>query len=391
MDEVDLELAKDLTDYQKADKDKIRKLLAKVNELQKKQDQYIVKNEYHSIVKSIGAHETNASTAFDRTDYFSSIPSNKLEVWLYLDSERLKAPVFRRYYSERDVVNEERRMRANEPDGATLDAILTACFTTLPYGHPIVGFASDLETVRREETMKFFKTYYAPNNTILTLVGDIKADEAYNLVNKYYGNIPRQIAPKPVFETEPPQKGERRVEVEFDASPQLRIAFHGPKPGSPDQYAMNIISDALSKGLSARFHENLIKKQIANRCISYSWDLAYTDIFMIIAYPRKGVTTAKLEEAIYCELDKFKTEPISKWELEKIHNETDKAFISYLIKPLDLARGITWSQAFMGGWQNFDDRAKLKAVTPEDVMKAANKYLVKSNRTVVTLVPVKKH
>jgi predicted Zn-dependent peptidase len=390
MDEIDKERAKGLTEYQKMDKAKIDELWKQVRELQDEQRKYIRKNEVWSIFDSHGGVEMNASTSFDQTDYYVNLPSNKLELWAFLESDRLQNPVFREFYSERDVVHEERRMGINSPGGILFENFITTMFTTYPYGHPIVGFDSDIESMRRQEVLDFLKLYYAPNNTTLVIVGDVKAQDAYKVVNRYFGNIPRQPEPKPQFQVEPPQRGERRVEVEFDAQPMLRIGFHGPKPGHPDQHALEVLMAILSSGRTSRFHQNIVQKNIAFSCAGAQWNMAFANLLMIGASPKKGITTAQLEEAIYKEIDRLKTEPVSKWELEKVRNQNDKGFISLLTDKMNLGRTLAWYQVWTGDWRNFDDRQKINAVTAEDVMRVANKYFTKSNRTVATLVPVEK-
>jgi predicted Zn-dependent peptidase len=280
-------------------------------------------------------------------------------------------------------------MIMNNGSGVLGEAHLTTMFTTMPFGRHVIGFASDLESIRKEDAMSFFKKYYVPNNTIIVINGNINPKETYDLVNKYYGNIPQQQAPKPFSIIEPPQKGERRTEVEFDTSPQIRIGFHGPKPGSQDQYALEIIQDILNVGLTGRFQENIVKKNLATGNYAGLWVLGYTTTFNIVASPMKNVTTSQLEEAIYKELDRLKNEPVTQWELQKIHNHIDRGFISRLKSKYALSSQLAYNQSFTGDWRNFDDRAKLKAVTPQDIMRVAKKYFVKSNRTVVTLVPTK--
>jgi predicted Zn-dependent peptidase len=387
LDEIDKERAKGLTAYQAMDQKKIDSLWEQVRKLQNEQRKYIRKNEVWSLFDSHGGKGMNASTGFDRTDYYINLPSNKLELWAFIESDRLKNPVFREFYSERDVVHEERRMGINNPSGALFESFIATMFKTYPYGHPIVGFDSDIESMRRHEVLSFLRKYYSPNNTILVLAGDVKAQDAYNLVRKYFGDMPWQPEPKPQFQVEPPQRGERRVEVEFDAQPMIRIGFHGPKPGHPDQYALDVLMSILSDGRTSRFYENIVRNNIAFQCSGSLWSMAYTNLMVIGATPKQGVSTSELEEAIYKEIDRLKTEPVTEWELEKVKNQTDRRFISILRNNMDLAEHLAYAQGWTGSWRNIDEREKIRAVTAEDVMRVADKYLIRSNRTVATLVP----
>jgi predicted Zn-dependent peptidase len=390
MDQIDRERVKGLTDYQKVDQARIDRLWEQVSELQKEQDKYIRKNEIWAIYDSHGSKGLNASTWLDRTDYLINLPSNKLELWAFIESDRLKNPVFREFYSERDVVYEERRMKVNNPGGAVSEAFFNAMFTALPYRHRTIGFASDIESFRRNEVLGFLKKYYAPNNTVIVLVGDVDAKNAHQLVKKYFGDIPRQPELKPHFFVEPEQRGERRIEVEFEGQPTLRIGYHGPKPGHPDQYALEVMMDILSSGRTGRFHQNIVRNNLAFNCSASLWEVAYANILLFGASPQKGVTTLQVEEAIYKEIDRLKTEPVSQWELEKVKNQNDQRFISLLRNRMNLARALAPAHVWTGNWRNIDNREKIRAVTAEDIIRVANKYFTKSNRTVATVVPPEK-
>jgi predicted Zn-dependent peptidase len=387
VDEIEKERAKGLSGYQKMDQARIDRLWKQVKALQDKQRQYIRKNEVDYIYHSQGGDQGNASTGYDRTDYYVSLPANRVEVWTYVESERMRAPVFREFYSERDVVNEERRMYANSPDGALYEVLFDNLFVTMPYSHDIVGWASDLESMRSRDVMAFLKKYYAPNNTIIVLVGDLKFQDAKELVGKYFGTLPRQPDPGPVFTKDAPQKGERRVELEFDAKPRVLIGYHGPIPGHPDQYALDVLSYVLTEGRTSRFYKNLVEKNLAYSCNGGNWTLGYTNVFVIDAVPKAPCTPAQLEEAVYKEISLLATEPVTQREMEMVMNKVDKNYLDSLKSKMRLASSLARAHSWTGDWRNFDERAPMKKVTPQDVMRVAKKYLVKSNRTVTVLVP----
>jgi predicted Zn-dependent peptidase len=387
VDQIDKERVKGLSDYQKMDKAKIDKLWKQVAALQAKQGKYIVKNEIHTIYGEEGGRGLNASTGFDATDYYLMLPSNKLELWAFVESDRMGSPVFREFYSERDVVYEERRMRTdNDPDGVMYENFFSHFFVSIPYGQDVVGWASDIESLRKDKVMAYLKKYYSPGNTTLAIVGDVNEKEALALVTKYFGKIPAQPLPEPIFSEEPPQIGERRIKVNFDANPQMMIGFHGPKPGSKDQYALDIISQILSTGRTSRLYQNLVKKNIAYSAGGWNWTLGYTNAFVISAMPKGQTTDEQLEKAIYAELDRLKTEPVTQKELEKIYNKVDLNYVRLMENPMSIAVSLAQAQAWTGEWQNFDDREKTKKVTPEEIMQVAKKYFNEDNRTVVTLI-----
>ena len=388
VDEIDKERAKSLSGYEKVDKEKITRLWGEVKKLQDEQRKYVRKNEIDYIYKSEGGRGLNASTGYDATDYYISLPSNKLEVWAFIESERMKAPVFREFYSERDVVYEERRMRTdNTPNGTMFENFFSHLFVAIPYGQDVVGWASDIESMRREQVEKYFRKYYSPGNTILAVVGDVKEKEVMDMVNKYFASIPPQPLPDPIYATEPEQKGERRITVKYDANPMFYIGYHGPRPGEPDQYALDILGNILSSGRTGRFYKNLVKTNKAFYANGGNWTMGYENIFVIGASPKNPVTSEQLEKDIYAEIERLKTEPVSQEELQKVFNQIDAQYIRLMDSRMSLGVRLAGAEAWTGSYKNFfKERELLKKVTPEDIMRVANKYLTQDNRTVTTLV-----
>jgi predicted Zn-dependent peptidase len=245
--------------------------------------------------------------------------------------------------------------------------------------------------MKREEVAAHFKTYYAPNNAVAVIVGDVQEDQVMALMKKYFEPIPAQNPPRPVFTRDETQCGEKRIEVEFDAKPSLEIGFHGPLFGSPDQYALEIIGRILSWGRTSRFYQELIEKHpLAMTADAYNIDMTYGNFFVIEALPKAPHSSRELEEAVYAELEKLKTEPVSQWELEKVRNQMDADFVRGLEDNMDLARMLASAKTRTGDWRNFDEREKYARVTPEDIMRVAGTYFIKTNRTVAELVSKKK-
>ena len=388
VDEIDKERAKGLSGYEKPDKKKIARLWKEVKELQTEQRKYIRKNEIDFLYKNQGGRGLNASTGYDATDYYIMLPSNKTEVWAFIESERMKDPVFREFYSERNVVYEERRMRTdNTPDGVLFENFFSHLFVAIPYGQDVVGWASDIESMRREQIEKYFRKYYSPGNTILAIVGDVNPDEIMAMVKKYFGPIPSQPLPEPIYAEEPPQKGERRITVKYDANPMFYIGYHGPRPGHPDQYALDILGYILSGGRTSRFYKNLVKSNKAYYASGGNWTFGYANVFVISGSPKKPLTSEELETAIYKEIEKLKTEPVSQRELQKIFNKIDAQYVRMMGSRMLLGRRLANAEMWTGTWKNFfKERELLKQVTAEDVMRVAKKYLTKNNRTVTHLV-----
>jgi predicted Zn-dependent peptidase len=374
------------------DSEKLEQLQKELEEVWKTQKDLIVKDEMWSIYLKNGATGLNASTGNDATYYYCNLPANRLELWAFMESDRMKNLVLREFYSERDVVMEERRMRTeNSPFGLLIEQLNAATFTAHPYGWPVIGWMSDIENMKKADVAKYFEQYYSPNNAVIVVVGDINPDEVIDLIEKYFSDIERQPAPPEVTTVEPEQRGERRVYVEYDANPVLSIAYHKPAVGHPDQYVFDVISAILSNGRTSRLYKSLIEeKRIAVMAHAYGGASRYADAFIFFSSPRHPHTAEEVEEAIYEELEKLKTTPVTGHELQKIKNQLEAGFIRSLESASGLASEISSYEA-ISGWRYINTLVeKTVAVTPEDIMRVANKYFTKTNRTVAILVNNKK-
>ncbi len=375
-----------------ADQEKLKLLKEELEEVWKLQKELIVKDEMWSIYLKNGATGLNASTGKDATYYYCNLPANRLELWAFMESDRMKNLVLREFYSERDVVMEERRMRTeNSPFGLLLEQLNAATYTAHPYGWPVIGWMSDIANMKKTEVAKYFQQYYSPNNAVIVVVGDINPDEVIKLIEKYFGDVQRQPPPPEVTTVEPEQKGERRVYVEYDANPVLSIAYHKPAVGHPDQYVFDVIEAILSHGRTSRLYKSLIEeKRMAVMAQAYGGPSKYADTFMFFCSPRHPHTAEEVEEAIYEELEKLKTTPVTAHELQKIKNQLEADFIRSLESASGLASEISSYEA-VSGWRYINTLVENTiAVTPEDIMRVAKKYFKKTNRTVAILVNKKK-
>ncbi|MCP5004230.1 MAG: insulinase family protein, partial [Planctomycetes bacterium] len=218
----------------------------------KRQKGLIIKDEMWSIYLKNGATGLNASTSNDATFYYCNLPSNRLELWAFMESDRMQNLVLREFYSERDVVMEERRLRTeNSPVGLLIEQLNAATYTAHPYGWPVIGWMSDLENIKKSDVAQYFKQYYSPNNAVIVAVGDINPAEVIEYVESHFGDIERQPPSPEVTTKEPGQIGERRIYVEYDANPVLTIAYHKPAIGHQDQYVFDVIEAILSSGRTA--------------------------------------------------------------------------------------------------------------------------------------------
>ncbi len=385
-DALDMERAKGA----RANAEKIVELEAALKTQQEAVKEWIVSGEYTEIYTQHGSTGFNAGTSVDYTIYTVELPSNKLELWAMLESDRLKNAVLREFYVEREAVKEERRMVVEtRPGGKLYEQFMAASFTAHPYGMPIIGWPSDIAMLNRKKAEDFFRIHYAPNNSVMVIVGDINVEKTIKLIEKYFGDIPSQPLPDEVTVQEPTQEGERRIEVEFDAEPQMMIGFHKPTIPHFDDYVLDMISAILSDGRTSRFYKNIVEEGIAVSANSINGypGARYDNLFVVSATPRSPHTTADVEAAIYTQLEKLKTEPVAEKEFKRILKQIDAGFIRALSSNAGMANQLAFYEGIAGDWRYILNwRKKMYEITPDDIMRVAQTYFKKSNRTVATLV-----
>lgn len=381
--------------FQKVDEEKIQKLEEEMTRLQQEQEKFVVTDELSQTYERLGAVGLNASTGADSTQYFLSLPSNQLEVWAYIEADRMANPIFREFYAERDVVHEERRLRTDtNPDGLLWERFQATAFQAHPYKNPVVGWASDIDNYTREEVLEYFKTFYAPNNSIVAIVGDIDPKKTIAMMEKYFGSIPAQRQPRRHISDEPDQPGERRVVVAFDAQPDLLIGYHIPQAGHEDTFALDVMGQLLSGvtrgSRTGRLYRSLVlEKKVALDVSAGSNSSLYPNLFIVSATPAQGKTIAEVEEAIYEEIEKFQKEPPTAEELARVRNAVDASMIRALRSNSGVARMIAGVEHIAGDWRYiFTEVEKTKAVTGEQVQAMAKKYFSPENRTVGELRPL---
>jgi predicted Zn-dependent peptidase len=359
--------------------------------LQEQAGQFVAGNEMALLYQRHGGVGLNASTGKDLTRYMISLPANRLPLWAAIEADRMAHPVLREFYKERGVVMEERRLRNDDsPNGLLFETFTSAAFRAHQYGIPTIGWESDILSLTPVDTEAFFKAHYGPDNATIAIVGDINPKDVMALIERTFGTIPAAPPQPPIVTVEPPQRGERRVEVEFDAEPSLAIGFHKPALGHPDDYVFDVIDAVLSDGLTSRLYANLVRdKRIA---ASVNADSNYPgvrspNLFVLNATPLAPHTTAEVEAAIYAELERLKTEPVSAKELEKVLNNLDADLVRALRSNGGLASQLALYQTVAGDWRYaLKARDKIAAVKPADIQRVAVEYFTKSNRTVATLV-----
>lgn len=369
----------------------IESLQKRVAELQTQASQYVVGNEMALLYQRHGGVGLNASTGKDLTRYTISLPSNRLPLWAAIEADRMANPVLREFYKERGVVMEERRLRNDDsPNGLLFETFTSLAFRAHGYGVPTIGWGSDILSLTPADTEAFFKTHYGPNRATIALVGDINPKEVIALIEQTFGKIPAAPAPPSLVTVEPEQRGERRVEVEFDAEPSIVIGYHKPGLRHPDDDVFDVIDAVLTDGLTSRLHQKLVREK--RLAASVNSDANYPgvrapNLFILMATPLAPHTTAEVETAIYEELERLKRESVSPKELEKVINNLDADLVRALRSNSGLASQLALYQSVAGDWRYvLKSRDKVAAVTAADVQRVATQYFTKSNRTVGVLV-----
>lgn len=372
-----------------ADEERLAALRAQLAELQQDHRKLVVKDEFSRIYAENGGVGFNAFTSKDLTSYVISLPANKLELWAAIESDRLQNAVLREFYTERDVVREERRRSyESSPGGLLYETLLATAYRMHPYRNPVIGWDSDIDNLSLAETRNFLKDYYAPVNMIITLVGDVEAEKALELVKGYFGKIAPGKPVPAVADREPQQRGERRAQVVFDAEPQLVIAYHKPTMPHRDDYVFDLLMQILAEGRTSRLYRKLVvEDQLAASVGVYGAPGSrYDNLMVISATPRYPHTVEEVEAAVYAELERLKEELVTPGELEKCRNRILTDFLRGLNGNEGLARMLSSYQALNGDWRylvNYE--TEIKKLTQDDLRDVARRYFKPENRTVVTL------
>jgi predicted Zn-dependent peptidase len=363
---------------------RLQELQAEYEKRLKSQKALIVKDEFDRIYTNAGGSGMNAGTTEDFTIYYINVPANKLELWFWMESDRLSDPVFREFYSERDVVREERRLRTEStPTGKFQEQFESMFWESSPYAWPVVGWPSDLEGITREEAKAYFEVNYAPNNVSACLVGDFEPAHAIELAKKYFGRLkhgPRD--PEPVRTREVKQQAEARMIAYADTNPEAVIRYHSVADGHKDEPALVILADLLN-GRTGRLYKSLVLDQgLANSASASQNGQKYEGYFEIHGVAKPGKTPEAVESAIYRELEKLKKESVGERELQKVKNQNAATDFRQLQSNFALMAQLLVRDAGRG-WRHINTDPKLiQAVTAGDVMRVANAYFPPENRTV---------
>ena len=361
-----------------------KELDAQFDALVKQQRDNMVKNEFNQILQKNGATFINAFTSNDQTFYFETVPANKLELWFWLEADRLKNPVFREFYTERDVVYEERRLRYEAtPTGKFQQSFDAVFWDSSPYAWPVIGWPSDVANITKAQADEFYGLYYAPSNLTAILVGDFDPKEALALAEKYLGSIPRGTKPVPeMITTETRQLAEKRFYGEAETSPAVEIRWHTPAFVHRDIPALEVLGEVLD-GPSGRLNRSLVLKQgIATSAGSQHDPRKFEGMFELRAECKEGKTPEDLEQALYAEVEKLQKDPVTAEELQSAKNR----FLASTYRQVGSNQFVMFRYAVSEGratWQDLERiERETQQVTTADLQRITRDYFTKENRAV---------
>ena len=352
----------------------------------------IDRGEFDTYIEKAGG-TLNANTSNDRTFYYEILPSNELELGLWLESERMMhAKVENKgIETQREVVKEEKRQRMdNQPYGSLISEIMKRAYTKHPYRWPVIGAMEHLNAAQEEDYVGFYKTYYVPNNAVLSIAGDIDVPQAKKWIKAYFGEIPKGGEVPEVDIVEPPLKGEIRDTVYDNITlPAVVQAYRIPAQGTPDYYAVDMLTQIMSQGESSRLTKRLVnEEQVAQFVGAFPFGLEDPGITITFGLVNDGIDPMKMEKLIDEEFTKVKNELISEREFEKLQNQIEAAFVQSNSSVAGIAESLANYHMYYGNANLINKEIeRYQKVTREDIQRVAKKYFTTDNRVVLYYLP----
>ena len=377
------------------DTQEIRVLRAKLDELIKAQQgrgpggpaaATIVKDEFDQVYTKAGGSGMNAFTTYDLTCYFITVPANKLELWAWMESDRLHDSVFREFYSERDVVHEERRLRTESTPTGRFEEQFDALFwASSGYSWPVIGWPSDLNSYTFEQAQDYWNVYYRPGNLVGILVGDFDPRQARGLIEQYFSRLdPGTRKPTPVVTLEVEQLAEQRMNAAGDVPPGVEIRYHTVPAGHADSYPLDMLAEVLNER-TGRLYTGLVEgRGIAATAQASSDTRKYAGLFAVAAQARGAATAADLEQAWYEELARLQKDGVPERELRKVKNRVAAQNYRKLENNMSLLVQLAFAEAVLDWREINEGPAKYEAVTAADLQRVLGKYFNETNRSVAT-------
>ena len=351
------------------------------------------KGEHFILVQNNGG-SANGSTNADRTNYFETLPANQLELGIFLEADRMRAlnVTQANLDNQRQTVQEERRQTIdNRPYGKTYEAVIETAYDNFAYQHSVMGSMEDLNAATVQDAADFFRIYYAPNNAVLSLVGDFWTDATLSLIKKYFESILAQPTPPVPEVAEPEQKTERRKVIEdaFAQAPRLDMVYKVPAGNTPDWYALAVLGEVLSSGVSSRLYQKLVKdKEVALSVSAGPDERRGPSLFWFSVIARPGTDLAALEKLVYEEIERLQNEEIADWELSKVQRQLRRQRAQQRYSSRARANALGHDAVYYNDPQLINSaQHKFAQVSKSDLQRVAGAYLKANRRTVVTTMP----
>ena len=349
-------------------------------------------NEFGQLIEQYGGVGLNATTSADATNYFFSFPSNKLELWMSLESDRFFDPVLREFFKEKAVILEERRMRIdNSPIGQLIEEYLQTAFKVHPYRQPVAGFSDDVKSMSRGDIQKFFEKFYTPDNLTFAIVGDVDPTTVKTLAQTYFGRIAKRVGSKRDIPVEPRQTETRSVQLTLKSEPIYLEGYHRPSLNHPDNAIYEAIASLLSDGRTSRLYKSLVETQkialTAEGFNGFPGD-KYPNLIMFYALSAPGQTLESVQNGIQAEIQRLKTEPVSATDLSRIKTNARASLLRSLDSNSGMAQELMEYQIKTGTWRNlFKQLDEINAITPADIQRVATETFTPENRTIGKILP----
>jgi predicted Zn-dependent peptidase len=342
--------------------------------------------EYTAFMQSSGADGLNSATAFDHTEFSCNLPSNRIELWFLMESQRLLTPVFRAFYGERDAaLSEERTTVGNNSLGMMVRDLVATAFPTGPYHNPSIGWPSDIAGLRTREARGFYEKYYVPSNMVMTIVGDINPDECRKMAERYFGPLPSRPSPPKLSDSETAQLGPRTFELDVPTQPVVGVGFRRPSDKSPDAPVFTIINLILTGGHTGLLYKELVEKQrlaVEARGVSAYPASRFPCLFAIMVLPAKDRPHQDVEKALETALTGLTTQRVDDEMLNRARTMARVGFIHELETNAGISATLPAYYMAYGDWRElFTAMADVQKVTADDVLRVAHRYLVASQRT----------
>src|SRR5215469_667740 len=378
----------------KSDREKIKTLEEQLKTAIEEAESFVVPNEYPRLIEENGGAGLNAGTNYDSTQYFYSLPSNRIELWFLLESQRFLHPVFREFYKERDVVQEENRMRVgSSPQGKLLQNFTAVAFLAFPYRNPPGGWPSDVADLRRGDAQAFFDKYYVPANINIAIVGDVNPAEAKRLAERYFGPMASRPLPPPLHTRDPAQDGPRTAVVESPSQPIAVMGYKRPDQYDKDDPVFDVLSMILSSGRTGLLYKDLVAdKKIAleAEAIPTYPDGRYPNLFVFFLVPSLGHTVAENQTALDGLLVNVMSKPVDAQTLQRVKTKVRAGVIREMASNASLAKLITMYYGAYGDWRKlFTEIDEVNHVTAADVQRVARLTFTPISRTVSYTEPPK--